>query len=90
MGAGPLGDHHRTRQAAIRPWQEEKVFVLLERGERKAVGPSRPTPASLRGVENKTLFSSDSRTLCQAQPLVGSFPALLAREEWQKEPLRAH
>lgn len=48
--------HRWTCRAAVRPWQEEKTFLLLERVKRKAAWPGRPTSASLEGVENKTLF----------------------------------
>lgn len=56
----------------------ENTFALRERIKRKAVWPGRPTSARLRGAENKTPLSPGLRALCQARPLVDSFPARLA------------
>ena len=79
---GPWRDQHKARRAAIGSWQEEKTFffffLLLQTAERKTAWPlDRPTPASLQGAENKTLFSSRSWNLLPGQATGWFFPSSL-------------
>lgn len=57
--------------------RKKKLFALREGGEKGSV-VLQASSCQSSGAENKTLFSLGPRALCQAAPLIGSFPAPLA------------
>ena len=82
---GPWRDQHKTRRTAIGSWQDEKTifffffFCSYRQQRERQHGPrtGQLLPVS-RGRRTKPFFPPGPGTFCQAKPLAGFFPALLA------------
>lgn len=58
--------------------RKRKLFCSYREERERQHGRAGQLLPVFRGRRTKPFFSPDPRTLCQAKPLVGSFPALLA------------
>lgn len=81
VGAGPLEAPAQDPPNCHRVLARRENFffssALIDSREKDSMAPDRPTPASLQGAENKTLFSSRSWNLLPGQAIGWFFPSFL-------------